>query len=132
MDSQQAEATLEERTEQLFSSLFGGNLRNGETATLSSLDSMETDDSETQLYLANFAGGGYLLFRDGGKEQMNVIGMSDNASLRFSDAVENPILGQIFQASASGLQDVSTDFDVLGPSGPRPPRTGLPDGPRVP
>ena len=121
VDFQQAEATLEERTEQLFSSLFGGNLRNGETATLSSLDSMETDDSETQLYLANFAGGGYLLFRDGGKEQMNVIGMSDNASLRFSDAVENPILGQIFQASASGLQDVSTDFDVLGPSGPRPP-----------
>lgn len=36
VDSQQAEATLEERTEQLFSSLFGGNLRNGETATLSS------------------------------------------------------------------------------------------------
>lgn len=95
------DTSIEERTVQLFSSLYESTLRNGEKPILSSLDSTDTDSPNTKLYLANFTNGGFMLFRDGGEEEMDVIGHSDKSSLHFSDAEENPILAQIFRTSSS-------------------------------
>lgn len=95
------EMSLEDKTIRLFSSLYNTSLRNGVTPTLSSLDSTNTESPDTKLYLANFSEGGFMLFRDGGGEEMEVIGHSDESSLHFSDGEANPILGQIFHTSAS-------------------------------
>ncbi len=95
------EMSLEDKTIRLFSSLYNTSLRNGVTPTLSSLDSTNTESPDTKLYLANFSEGGFMLFRDGGGEEMEVIGHSDESSLHFSDGEENPILEQIFRTSAS-------------------------------
>lgn len=99
-DSPKQKASIEDRTVQLFTSLYASTLRNGASPSISSLDSTETAAPETKLYLANFSGGGFMLFRDGGNEEMEVLGHSDESSLHFSDAEENPILNQIFRASA--------------------------------
>ncbi len=97
------EMSLEDKTIRLFSSLYNTSLRNGVTPTLSSLDSTNTESPDTKLYLANFSEGGFMLFRDGGGEEMEVIGHSDESSLHFSDGEENPILGQIFRTSAGHI-----------------------------
>ncbi len=64
------EMSLEDKTIRLFSSLYNTSLRNGVTPTLSSLDSTNTESPDTKLYLANFSEGGFMLFRDGGGEEM--------------------------------------------------------------
>lgn len=97
------EMSLEDKTIHLFSSLYSTSLRNGVTPTLSSLDSTKTESPDTKLYLANFSEGGFMLFRDGGGEEMEVIGHSDESSLHFSDGEKNPILGQIFRTSAGHI-----------------------------
>lgn len=98
------DTSIEERIVQLFSSLYESTLRNGEKPILSSLDSTDTDSPDTKLYLANFTNGGFMLFRDGGGEKMDVIGHSDKSSLHFSDAEENPILAQIESESEPYLE----------------------------
>lgn len=97
--STEQELSIEVRAEQLFSSLYANSLRNVSSPELLSIDSMETEFPATKLYLANFNDGGFMLFRDGGGEQMEVLGHSDQSSLHFSDATENPILAQIFRTS---------------------------------
>lgn len=111
------DASIEGRTVQLFSSLYANTLRNGEEPILSSLDSTDTDSPDTKLYLANFTNGGFMLFRDGGGEEMDVIGHSDKSSLHFSDAEENPILAQIFRTSSSN-QGFVGDLGVSDPDLP--------------
>lgn len=72
------DTSIEERTVQLFSSLYESVLRNGEEPILSSLDSTDTDSPNTKLYLANFTNGGFMLFRDGGEEEM-LLGWCDES-----------------------------------------------------
>src|SRR3712207_4545079 len=68
--STEQELSIEVRAEQLFSSLYANSLRNVSSPELLSIDSMETEFPATKLYLANFNDGGFMLFRDGGGEQM--------------------------------------------------------------
>lgn len=97
------ETSIEQKASGIFSSLFPNNTR---TEAMTSLDSLETSDSDTKLYLANFANGGFLLFRDGCDEEMNVLAFSDQSSLKFSDAETNPILNDIFLACTTKKIDM--------------------------
>lgn len=119
--------SIEERAIDLFAGICHKGLRGNHSVSLSSIDSTETNTPDTKLYVANFDEGGFLLFRNGGEEQMTLLGFSESSSLQLSDAEDNPALKQVI---SNGVSMAFSDFNKeIIPSPPiipgdpnRPPR----------
>lgn len=121
---------IEARATALFVELNQGTLREGSAVTISSIDSMETTTPDTKLYATNFEDGGFLLFRDGGEEEMNLLGYSEASTLHLSDCEEHPILQQIILNSTKMTPD-GFSTELLPPNnGDTPP--GTPSEPKPP
>ena len=71
--------SIEERAIDLFAGICHKGLRDNQSVSLNSIDSTETNTPDTKLYIANFNEGGFLLFRNGGEEQMTLLGFSESS-----------------------------------------------------